>query len=491
MDELYDDANAVRRVQPAAPPDGAAQLPGQPLGPPVNQVSAETDRKCRYAKELLCTISSCFETPVWATCCKMNEDVQCVMPNSRRSPDCLIAVVPENNTVDLRYPIFIAEVLGKKDSKGTNKEKFDGLNATMQSLVFAPRVYYCEIITSATKIYILHKDPAKGYLRVEVIEYHLTDPNEFIRFLKDICRCLIDVLVNLTPIAEFSAKCLQQAGYRDLLNIPSTQHRILEPHCWHLFVLQFLNQHRADVPGDFLAQLDLEDPHIPDPDTHLTLEHVIRFKQLQTETFGVTESNVSLNDTLPAIRAVRNPEGEPVPVEEVQMSIEAAAKNFSVSTQLRRLKQMVKKYRPSGVGFLGGLDEDEQAEKDEKYIAPEKHVAIQYPTEDEPLDDTIESCFDVELDGDATIISGGGDLSENMFVYNHEEGYMEIHHRDAPAAAPKKRKRNKVRLSLLRPADHNILFQALRDVRDSSTGGNGDGNRRPGGNGNGWRKWEW
>ena len=46
MDELYDDANAVRRVQPAAPPDYAAQLPGQPQGPHVNQVSAETDRKC-------------------------------------------------------------------------------------------------------------------------------------------------------------------------------------------------------------------------------------------------------------------------------------------------------------------------------------------------------------------------------------------------------------------------------------------------------------
>ena len=82
MDELYDDANAVRRVQPAAPPDGAGQLPGQPLRPPVNQGSAETDRKCRYAKELLHTISSCFEMPVWVTCCKMNEDVQCIMPNS-------------------------------------------------------------------------------------------------------------------------------------------------------------------------------------------------------------------------------------------------------------------------------------------------------------------------------------------------------------------------------------------------------------------------
>ena len=91
----------------------------------------------------------------------------------------------------------------------------------------------------------------------------------------------------------------------------------------------------------------------------------------------------------------------------------------------------------------------------------------------------------MELDGDATIISGGGDLRENMFVYNHKEGYMEIHHRDAPAAAPRKRKRNKVRLSLLRPTDHNILFQALRDVRDSSTGGNRDGNGRPGENGNG------
>ena len=84
--------------------------------------------KCRYSKELLRTISSCFETGVWGFCTEDNALVQCLMPNHKRTPDCIVAVVPENSTVDLCYPIFILEVLGRKQSKWTNEEKYDGFN---------------------------------------------------------------------------------------------------------------------------------------------------------------------------------------------------------------------------------------------------------------------------------------------------------------------------------------------------------------------------
>ena len=79
------------------------------------------------------------------------------MSNHKHTPDSVVTIVPDNSVVDLRYPIFITEVLGQKSSKGTNEEKYDGFNAAMQSLVFAPHAYYCEVIVSDAKIYILYK----------------------------------------------------------------------------------------------------------------------------------------------------------------------------------------------------------------------------------------------------------------------------------------------------------------------------------------------
>ena len=86
------------------------------------------------------------------------------MPNMCHTPDSVIAVVPENSTEDLHYPILICEVLGKKKSKGTNEEKFDCFNATMQSLVFAPRAYYCEIMESDARMFLLKRFLRKATL---------------------------------------------------------------------------------------------------------------------------------------------------------------------------------------------------------------------------------------------------------------------------------------------------------------------------------------
>ena len=319
MNVIYDNANLVKRVAPQVKPGNQLML---------NYTTAEEKKKCNYAKELLRTISSCFETPVWGTCTQTG-DLQCVMPNTCHTPDSVIAVVPENSTEDLRYPILICEVLGKKKSKGTNEEKFDGFNATMQSLVFAPQAYYCEIIESDARMFLLKKVPEKGYLSVEMITYRLYERRDFQALIKDICRALIDALVNLTPIAQYSAKCLHSASYRDFLNVPSTHSDKIEPHCWHLFIPQFLNQDRAEVPGDFLAGIDLEDPSQPDPVPNLTPASIIKIRDAVSNTLPVNESNIDLEAItdmnarldLSLIRAVRDEEGKPVSYEEVKTAV--------------------------------------------------------------------------------------------------------------------------------------------------------------------------
>ena len=226
----------------------------------MDTTTDKQQKKCKYAKELLRTISSCFDTPVWGSCTGTDPNVQCLMPNHKCTPDSIVAIVPDNSVVDLRYPIFIMEVLGQKSSKGTNEEKYNGFNAVMQSLVSAPRTYYCEVVVGDAKIYILNKEPHKGYIQAESKHYRLYIADDFQWFLKDICAVLIDGMVNLSPIAEMSCQCLKAGGYWDFLNIPSSNKSPIEPHCWQLFVPKYLGQDCAIVPGDYLDTIDFEDP---------------------------------------------------------------------------------------------------------------------------------------------------------------------------------------------------------------------------------------
>ena len=370
-------------------------------------------------------------------------------------PDSVIAVVPQNSTRDLRYPIFICEVLGKKKSQGTNEEKFDGFNACMQSLVFAPRAYYCEIIDSDARLRMLKKVPHKGTLSCETITYRLYVEDDFKRLVKDICRALVDCMVQLTPIAEYSAKCLRDANHRDFLNVPSTHSMKIEPHCWHIFVPSFLNQDRAEVPGDYLSGVNWEDPAMPDLDPDLPEDYIMRFDQLVSDALPVNETNINLDAItnlderldMSVIRAVRDEDGRPVAYDDVQSAMEAASVNFGAEAGINRMKNFIKRYRPSGIGFLEGDD-------------PRRRSIIDVSTAENPMNDTIESAYDIEFDGDDTIISGGGSLRQNVIVFDSEDN-IKIVRRARHLPAP--RKRRKIRV-MMGERDMEIMSAAARNI---------------------------
>ena len=400
------------------------------------------------------TVSNCFDRPFWGTCTQTG-NIRCVMPNSRCTPDSVIAVVPQNSMCDLRYPIFICEVLGKKKSQGTNEEKFDGFNACMQSLVFAPRAYYCEIIDSDARLRMLKKVPHKGTLSCETITYRLYVEDDFKRLVKDICRALVDCMVQLTPIAEYSSKCLRDANHRDFLNVPSTHSTKIEPHCWHIFVPSFLNQDRAEVPGDYLSGVDWEDPAMPDPDPDLPEDYIVRFDQLVSDALPVDETNIDLDAItnlderldMSVIRAVRDEDGRPVAYDDIQSAMEAASVNFGAEAGINRMKNFIKRYRPSGIGFLEGDD-------------PRRRSIIDVSTAENPMKDTIESAYDIEFDGDDTIISGGGSLRQNVIVFDSEDN-IKIVRRARCLPAP--RKRCKIRVTM-GERDMEIMSAAARNI---------------------------
>ena len=433
MNQIFENADITRRDD-----DGELNM---------DRTTAEEQNKCKFVKELLRTVSSCFETPVWGTCTGTEPHVQCLMLNHKRMPDSVIAIVPENNVVDLRYPIFITEVLGSKDSKGTNEEKYNGFNAAMQSLVFAPRAYYCEVIVGDTKIYILEKQPHIGYIQVESKHYRLYVAEDFKRFLQDVCSALIDGMVQLSPIAEYSSRCLKAGGYRDFLNLRSSNKNPIEPHCWHLFLPKYLGQDRAEVPGDFLATLDFEDPVRDEDDPEFDLHYIPSILNVTPDVFHVTETNIDLNEKLEdlsCIRAVRDEYGKPVEYDSINETIVEVSKNVTIDAKISRLKEFMDQYGSDDVKFLEVVDEEDEPLHD--------RITATIPDEDDPFG---ENAIDVEMDSDNTIISTGGALVDNLIIYD-KEGKLSI------CAKDRFRPRTTVR------SKHRITFDAEEFAKLSS-----------------------
>ena len=434
MNQIFENADITRRDD-----DGELNM---------DRTTTEEQNKCKFVKELLRTVSSCFETPVWGMCTGTEPHVQCLMLNHKRTPDSVIAIVPENNVVDLRYPIFITEVLRLKDSKGTNEEKYDGFNAAMQRPVFTPCAYYCEVVVGDAKIYILEKQPHIGYIQVESKHYRLYVAEDFKRFLQDVCSALIDGMVQLSPIAEYSSRCLKAGGYWDFLNLCSSNKNPIEPHCWHLFVPKYLGQDQAKVPGDFLATLDFEDPVRDEDDPEFYFDYLPSILNITPDVFNVTETNIDLNEKLEdfsCIRTVRDEYGKPVEYDSINETIVEVSKNVTIDAKISRLKEFMDQYGSDDVEFLEVVDEEDEPLRD--------RITATVPDEDDPFG---ENAIDVEMDGDNTIISAGRALVDNLIIYD-KEGKLSI------CAKDRFRPRTTVR------SKHRITFDAEEFAKLSST----------------------
>ena len=150
------------------------------------------------------------------------------MPNIAHTPDIAVTLNPQNYTENLTYPIFIGEILGKKDKGALYSQRYAGYNATMQSLVFAPRAYYWEIRTLSPSLYILEKDPAHGMIKTNMRTYHLQDPAQYDLMLENLCDVFLDELVNLHPISYISGQCMRAKEYKDFISKPSGMGHAIE-----------------------------------------------------------------------------------------------------------------------------------------------------------------------------------------------------------------------------------------------------------------------
>ena len=113
-------------------------------------------KKRKDAKEAIRTLSECYNHPSYYTCsCKPGST--CPLPNMKRTPDVVVAILPEDNTKYLKIPVFIFEVIGSKEIRGKNERQFAGFVPTLQSLAFSPYACYGEVDEDTVTLYHFQK----------------------------------------------------------------------------------------------------------------------------------------------------------------------------------------------------------------------------------------------------------------------------------------------------------------------------------------------
>ena len=215
----------------------------------------------------------------------------------------------------------------------------------------------------------------------------------------------------------YLSRCLKAGGYWNFLNLHSSNKNPIEPHCWHLFVLKYLGQDWAKVPGDFLATLNFEDPVRDEEDPEFDLNYLPSILNVTLDVFNVTETNIDLNENLEnlsCIRAVRDEHGNLVEYDSINETIVEVSKNVTIDVKLSRLKEFMDEYGGDDVQFLEVIDEEDEPLHD--------RITATVPDEDDPLG---ENAIDIEMDGDNTIISAGGALVDNLIIYD-KEGKLSI-----------------------------------------------------------------
>ena len=213
------------------------------------------------AKESIKTISSAMENVSWSTCTQQRN---CQMPNKKRTADIAICVLPDQPGKSLGYPIMNGEILGGKDKGPPNEQLYAGIASSYQGLSFSPRTVYWEVGKTDCHLYIFQRDPETGSIKMSKKTYNigvLPHPGYATRMqvmLNDICRCLFDALINLRPIATYSARMMYASNYRDFIStdLKSGANFPIQPHCWHLFTPRFKGQkdnvasYKGFLPGD-------------------------------------------------------------------------------------------------------------------------------------------------------------------------------------------------------------------------------------------------
>ena len=348
-------------------PAAAAYIPQQ----------TQEQKDYRRMREMLRTLSSAMDKPIWEHCTNVNKP--CEMPNIKRTPD--ICVVANGNKETLTYPIFLGEVLGRKEKGPTNNQLYEGYNATMQQLVFGPRAYYFEIDTTEAALTILKKNPGTGTVTGKKKTYQLAHKNKLLELINDLSAALLDGMINVRPIAHITATKLKQRNYMDFLSPPPGRGRKLQLHCWHVFVPDY-KRSLDEVPDEYNPEADKDNLEAPKYDANQVPDFTD--KDLDNSVIEVEEYNIKDNpdafDDVSFCRGYRDEFGTPLNMkgrkfldvwkknategqekmimDDVKKILDQVHEHFHDYLVNKRMRQILPEINPSGTRYKGCMGTD-------------------------------------------------------------------------------------------------------------------------------------
>ena len=323
--------------------------------------------KTKNSRETLKTISSTFETPKWSNCGIADKHQWCCMPNTKRTPDIAVCVLPDQPKSSLMYPVFIGEIRGEKRELYPEDILYEGYNASLQTLAFAHRGYYWDIHVWESHLYKLQRNPKTGCINITKKGYNILRKNQAGHFIglgeiiEDFARLFFDTLINMRPIASHAASALYKANYREFLAhaLKGGRQRNVHDHCWHIFKLRFKGQNDERAPVK--QTTDCEDPE----DQHVPKLILPRPRQVQRENDSIPVNQNTFvhagldEDTkkefpLPPNRAERGEDGEFPPV---GTGVETSA-NRSLVTSMQMMNVLLQRVVKGDVSVLESTFED-------------------------------------------------------------------------------------------------------------------------------------
>ena len=119
-----------------------------------------------HAKEVMRTLSEMMGEHFFHTCQVKEVHNRCAMPNSKRTPDISVVLIPDPCKTHLKMPIFMFEVIGKKSILGNHEKQYPGYTASCQVLAFQPEAFYGEVTRNIVTLCHLQKLPDLGTIQI-------------------------------------------------------------------------------------------------------------------------------------------------------------------------------------------------------------------------------------------------------------------------------------------------------------------------------------
>ena len=248
-------------------------------------------------KESLRSLSDCFNHPNYYACTG-GEGETCPLPNCKKTPDIVVAIIPDDTKTHLKIPVFVFEVIGMKKIWNANERHFPGFVATLPALAFAPYAYYGEVDGDTVSLYHFQKVAAEGRIHISREDYTYAIPGAIAEVFGQIFTRFVDIFtdifLNCSWINHESARILSLAEYQNFVATLNKRNTIdVEMHCWHLFDETYFCQDKRPAP-EFTAY-DFTDPSNPIPNDQLIDMRTFDYKVPADEMVPAVSSNTKID----------------------------------------------------------------------------------------------------------------------------------------------------------------------------------------------------